>query len=238
MQEESFQIINVQKPGGHAHSLVIIKSKAITTNAANVGIFESNGQYTQREIDIIDRTAPPSSPESDVTRQYLSPISPKLCINYGNNKHNPGYCGIFGMICIIAFRHYNPHATAATHHAATTAAASPHHATATPLTRLRSDPVVGGRNPHQSDPVVGGRNPQRNPQWLQKWKQLLDYMRQDIPDESALHGCLGVALAAKVQEIIASATPASPAAFKQAEKEIVKEIKKCVKSIANYRQEQ
>jgi hypothetical protein len=63
-------------------------------------------------------------------------------------------------------------------------------------------------------------------------------MRQDIPDESALHGCLGVALAAKVQEIIASATPASPAAFQQAEKEIVKEIKKCVKSIANYRNQQ
>jgi hypothetical protein len=63
-------------------------------------------------------------------------------------------------------------------------------------------------------------------------------MRQDIPDESAVHGCLGVALAAKVQEIIASATPASPAAFQQAEKEIVKELKKCVKSIANYRQEQ
>jgi hypothetical protein len=220
MQEESFQIINVQKPGGHAHSLVIIKSKAITTNAANIGIFESNGQYTQREIDIIDRTAPPSSPESDVTRQYLSPISPKLCINYGNNKHNPGYCGIFGMICIIAFRHYNPHAAAA--------AAAPH----------QSESVVGGRNPQRnpqrSDPVVGGRNPQ----WLQKWKQLLDYMRQDIPDESALHGCLGVALAAKVQEIIASATPASPAAFQQAEKEIVKEIKKCVKSIANYRNQQ
>ena len=110
----------------------------------------------------------------------------------------------------------------------------------TPHSQLHT--VVGGRNPHESESVVGGRNPQRNPQrppqWLQKWKQLLDYMRQDIPDESAVHGCLGVALAAKVQEIIASATPASPAAFQQAEKEIVKEIKKCVKSIANYRQEQ
>jgi hypothetical protein len=202
MPEESFQIVNVQKPGGHAHSLVIIKSKAITTNAANIGIFESNGQYTQREIDIIDRTAPPASPESDVTIQYLSPISPTLCINYGNNKHNPGYCGIFGMICIIAFRHYNHQ-------------------------HNQSHTVVGGRNPHTT-----------NPQWLKKWKQLLDYMRQDIPDESALHGCLGVALAAKVQEIIASATPASPAAFKQAEKEIVKEIKKCVKSIADYHRNQ
>jgi hypothetical protein len=236
MPEESYQIINVQKPGGHAHSLVIIKSKAITTNAANIGIFESNGQYTQREIDIIDRTAPQD--ESDVTKQYLSSISPKLCINYGNNKHNPGYCGIFGIICIIAFRHYNPHAAAATPHqhnqshtATAATAASPHQ-------HNQSESVVGGRNPHESESVVGGRNPQRNPQWLQKWKQLLDYMRQDIPDESAVHGCLGVALAAKVQEIIASATPASPAAFQQAEKEIVKEIKKCVKSIANYRNQQ
>jgi hypothetical protein len=199
MPEESYQIINVQKPGGHAHSLVIIKSKAITTNAANIGIFESNGQYTQREIDIIDRTAPQD--ESDVTKQYLSSISPKLCINYGNNKHNPGYCGIFGIICIIAFRHYNPHA----------AAASPHQHNQS-HTATAKESVVGGRNP----------------QWLQKWKQLLDYMRQDIPDESAVHGCLGVALAAKVQEIIASATPASPAAFQQAEKEIVKELKKCI----------
>jgi hypothetical protein len=231
MPEESYQIINVQKPGGHAHSLVIIKSKAITTNAANIGIFESNGQYTQREIDIIDRTAPQD--ESDVTKQYLSSISPKLCINYGNNKHNPGYCGIFGIICIIAFRHYNPHAAAASPHHT-----SPHTTTASHQ-HNQSHTVVGGRNPHhtttttphqhsQSHTVVGGRNPHRNPQWLQKWKQLLDYMRQDIPDESAVHGCLGVALAAKVQEIIASATPASPAAFQQAEKEIVKELKKCI----------
>jgi hypothetical protein len=64
--------------------------------------------------------------------------------------------------------------------------------------------------------------------WLRKWKLLLEYMRQEIPDEPKTHGCLGVSLAAKVQEIIAAATPASPAAFQKAEKEIIKEIKKCI----------
>jgi hypothetical protein len=39
---------------------------------------------------------------------------------------------------------------------------------------------------------------------------------------------LGVSLAAKVQEIIAAATPASPAAFQKAEQAIMKEIKKCI----------
>jgi hypothetical protein len=64
--------------------------------------------------------------------------------------------------------------------------------------------------------------------WLRKWKSLLEYMREDIPDEPSSHGCLGVSLAAKVQEIIASATPGSPSAFKKAEQAIIKEIKKCI----------
>jgi len=187
MNDESYQIISLQKPGGHAHSLVIIKSKAITSNASNIGIFEPNGQCTQREFDIINTTSTSTSTSTsqteesdDVTQQYLS-ISPKICINYGNDAYNPGYCGIFGMILIITFRHYKGEKT----------------------------------------------------KWLKKWKQLLEYMRQEIPDEPESHGCLGVTLAAKVQEIIAAATPASPAAFQKAEKEIIKEIKKCIASIAS-----
>jgi hypothetical protein len=181
MNDESYQIISLQKPGGHAHSLVIIKSKAITSNASNIGIFEPNGQCTQREFDIINTTSQ-SEESNDVTQQYLS-ISPKICINYGNDTYNPGYCGIFGMILIIAFRYYKGETT----------------------------------------------------KWLKKWKQLLEYMRQEIPDEPESHGCLGVTLAAKVQEIIAAATPASPAAFQNAEKEIIKEIKKCIASIAQHK---
>ena len=178
MQHESYQIINVQKPGGHAHSLIMIKSKAITENIANIGIFEPNGQNTQREIDIVDRSAKPVA--EDITHEYLS-ISPKKCINYGLDTHNPGYCGIFGMILIITFRNY--------------------------------------------------KSPRDTGRWLRKWKILLEYMREAIPDETKKHGCLGVTLAAKVQEIIASATPASPTAFKEAENEIYNEIKKCIASM-------
>ena len=206
MDYESYRMINLQKPGGHAHSLIMIKSKAIKENEANIGIFEPNGQSTQREFDIVDRNAraeaeetdpqhppqsvvggrnPQNTPQSvaggrnpqDITQQYLS-ISPRRCINYGIDSYNPGYCGIFGMILIITFRHYKS----------------------------------------QKDTA----------RWLRKWKSLLEYMREDIPDEPSSHGCLGVSLAAKVQEIIASATPGSPSAFKKAEQAIIKEIKKCI----------
>ena len=192
MEYESYRMINLQKPGGHAHSLIMIKSKAIKENEANIGIFEPNGQSTQREFDIVDRNARAEAEETDpqqqesvvggrnpqdITQQYLS-ISPRRCINYGIDSYNPGYCGIFGMILIITFRHY------------------------------KSTRDTG--------------------RWLRKWNSLLEYMRQEIPDEPKTHGCLGVSLAAKVQEIIASATPGSPSAFKKAEQAIIKEIKKCI----------
>jgi hypothetical protein len=209
MEYESYRMINLQKPGGHAHSLIMIKSKAIKENEANIGIFEPNGQSSQREFDIVDRNArveaeetdphhttqheetvaggrnPHHTPQTvaggrnpqDITQQYLS-ISPRRCINYGIDSYNPGYCGIFGMILIITFRHY------------------------------KSTRDTG--------------------RWLRKWNSLLEYMRQEIPDEPKTHGCLGVSLAAKVQEIIAAATPGSPSAFKKAEQAIIKEIKKCI----------
>lgn len=209
MEYESYRMINLQKPGGHAHSLIMIKSKAIKENEANIGIFEPNGQSSQREFDIVDRNARVEAEETDpqdttqhqetvaggrnpqhttqtvaggrnpqdITQQYLS-ISPRRCINYGIDSYNPGYCGIFGMILIITFRHY------------------------------KSTRDTG--------------------RWLRKWNSLLEYMRQEIPDEPKTHGCLGVSLAAKVQEIIAAATPGSPSAFKKAEQAIIKEIKKCI----------
>ena len=206
MEYESYRMINLQKPGGHAHSLIMIKSKAIKENEANIGIFEPNGQSSQREFDIVNTAAaaeaeetdshpdsqtvaggrnPHHSPQTvaggrnpqDITQQYLS-ISPRRCINYGIDSYNPGYCGIFGMILIITFRHY------------------------------KSKRDTG--------------------RWLRKWNSLLEYMRQEIPDEPKTHGCLGVSLAAKVQEIIAAATPGSPSAFKKAEQAIIKEIKKCI----------
>lgn len=181
MQIESFRILNLQKPGKNAHALILIKSKAITANASNIGIFEPNGQKSHRELTVIDHSEQQPE-ERDVTRKYLS-LSPKHCINYGNTKHNPGYCGIFGIICVVMFRHYNNGSSSS--------------------------------------------SPQR---WLKKWETLLEYMKQEIPDEPESHGCLGVNLAAKVQEIIATTTKtsSSPATLQETERQIMKEIKKCI----------
>jgi hypothetical protein len=60
--------------------------------------------------------------------------------------------------------------------------------------------------------------------WLKNWTDLLKYMRQEIPDEPACHGCMGINLAAKVQEIIA-AHPSTAAGHKQAEKAIKRLLK-------------
>ena len=165
MPYESFRIINVQHRGGNAHSLVLIKSRAITTNPHNIAIFESNGRSGFCGIRIVVETA---KTVKNVTRAYTS-ISPEFNINYGTNTYNPGYCGIFSIICIVALRHY------------------------------RSKTGV---------------------LWLAKWTKLLLYMSRCI-DRNA--GCLGVELAAQVQEIIATNTSGSCA-----ENEIAAAIRACL----------
>jgi hypothetical protein len=165
MPYESFRVINVQHRGGNAHSLVLIKSRAITTNPHNIAIFESNGRSGFCGIRIVDETV------KNVTRAYTS-ISPEYNINYGTNAYNPGYCGIYSIICIVALRHY------------------------------RSKTGV---------------------LWLAKWTKLLIHMSRCI-DRNA--GCLGVELAAQVQEIIAT-TPVHGCA----EKEIAGAIRACFSTI-------
>ena len=105
MPFESFKLINLQQRGSHAHSLVLFKSRGITTNPEQIAVFECNGQYTQSEIRVI-HTDPNDETGTayDVTENYFSPISPKVCLNYGNDTYNPGYCGIFGMIAMVFFR--------------------------------------------------------------------------------------------------------------------------------------
>ena len=166
MPYESFRIINVQHRGGNAHSLVLIKSRAIRTNPHNIAIFESNGRNRFCGIRILDDHPSDRTKPKNVTRDYTS-ISPEYNINYGTNTYNPGYCGIFGIICVVAFRQY--------------------------------------------------RN---NTLWLTKLKKLLAHMSQCI-DPNA--GCLGVELAARVQEIIAT-----NAVHSSAEKEIAAEIRACI----------
>jgi|LauGreDrversion4_2_1035121.scaffolds.fasta_scaffold505684_1 hypothetical protein len=199
MPYESFRLINLQQRGSHAHSLILFKSRAITTNPEQISIFECNGQYTQSEIRVIHTSPPPRRGDTDdtdsdtdsdtnseddeqqsgggtvydVTEQYFSPISPKICLNYGNDKHNPGYCGIFGIIAMVFHRNW-----------------------------AAKSPSI----------------------WIKKWTAMLKYMRQEIPDEPACHGCMGTNLAAQVQEIIA-AHPSTATGHKQAEKAIKRLLK-------------
>ena len=165
MPYESFRIINMQHRGGNAHSLILIKSHAIRTNMYNIAIFESNGRNGFCGIRILDDH---HGQPVNVTKAYTS-ISPEYNINYGTNTYNPGYCGIYGIICVVAFRHY----------------------------RSKSGTL-----------------------WLAKWTKLLMRMSQCI-DPNA--GCLGVDLAARVQEIIAT-----NAVHSSAEKEIAHEIRACI----------
>lgn len=168
MPYESFRIINMQHRGGNAHSLVLIKSRAIKSNMYNIAIFESNGRNCFCGIRILDdHNMDESKPMKNVTKAYTS-ISPEYNINYGTNTYNPGYCGIYGIICVVAFRHY----------------------------RSKTGTL-----------------------WLAKWTKLLKHMSQCI-DPNA--GCLGVELAARVQEIIATSSPAC------AEREIAALIRACI----------
>jgi len=164
MPYESFRIINAQHRGGHAHSLVLIKSRAIQTNPHHLAIFESNGRNQYCSVRIIDD----HGANKNVTKDYTA-ISPEYNINYGSNTYNPGYCGIYTIICVVAFRHY----------------------------RSKTGAL-----------------------WLSKWTKLLAHMSRRI-DSNA--GSMGVTLAARVQEIIAT-TPA----HSLAEKEIAAAIRSCL----------
>ena len=107
MPYESFRLINLQSRGSHAHSLVLFKSRAITTNPEQIAIFECNGQVSQSEIRVIHTQTQEDEPTGtvyDVTEHYFKPISPRVCMNYGNNKYNPGYCGMFGIIAMVVHR--------------------------------------------------------------------------------------------------------------------------------------
>lgn len=209
MPFESFRLINLQQRGSHAHSLVLFKSRAITTNPEQIAVFECNGQVSQSEIRILHTSLPPreyledaedtesdtTDTESDTTdtdtddtttdnheedsdepgtvydvsELYFSPVSPRLCMNFGSNAYNPGYCGIFGIIAMVFYRRHQ-----------------------------RKDPAT----------------------WIAEWSKLLTYMRQYVPNEPKSHGSMGTELAAQVQEIIA-AYPSTHTGHQNAEKEIM-----------------
>jgi hypothetical protein len=117
MPFESFKLINLQQRGNHAHSLVLFKSRAITTNPEQIAIFECNGQVSQSEIRVIHTYHPDADADDepgtvyDVTEHYFTPVSPRICMNYGSDRHNPGYCGIFGMIAMTFFRQWGSEPT-------------------------------------------------------------------------------------------------------------------------------
>lgn len=210
MPFESFRLINLQQKGSHAHSLVLFKSRAITTNPEHIAIFECNGQVSQSEIRILHTSLPPkeyledSEAEDtddaedtdytttdnheedsdepgtvyDVSELYFSPISPRLCMNFGSNTYNPGYCGIFGIIAMVFYRQ------------------------------------------HQR---------KRPSEWISEWTKLLTYMREYIPNEPKCHGSIGTEIASKVQEIIA-AHPSTHTGHQNAEKEIMKLLNEAIKT--------
>ena len=204
MPYESFRLINLQQRGSHAHSLVLFKSRAITTNPEQIAIFECNGQYTQSEIRVIHTYHPDADADDepgtvyDVTQNYFSPISPKVCMNYGNDTYNPGYCGIFGIIAMVFYR----------------GGSAPQRRGATLYK------PVGGET---TTTTTESESTEASENWIQNWKQLLKYMRQDIPDEPESHGCMGANLAARVQEIIAS-HPSTITGHQNVEQEILREI--------------
>ena len=214
MPFESFRLINLQQKGSHAHSLVLFKSRAITTNPEHIAIFECNGQVSQSEIRILHTSLPPKeyleeseaedseaedseaeeSSEAedseaedsedkeqneedsdepgtvyDVSELYFSPVSPRLCMNFGSNAYNPGYCGIFGIIAMVFYRQHQ-----------------------------RKQPST----------------------WISEWTKLLTYMREYIPNVPKCHGSMGTELASQVQEIIA-AHPSTHTGHQNAEKEIM-----------------
>jgi hypothetical protein len=107
MPFESFRIINVQHRGGNAHSLILIKSHAIKSNPHHISIFDPNGRNKFCGIRILDDHdhRDKTQPMKVVTKDYTT-VSPEFNINYGSSTHNPGYCGIYGIICVVAFRHY------------------------------------------------------------------------------------------------------------------------------------
>ena len=224
MPFESFRLINVQQRGDHAHSLVLFKSRAITTNPEQIAIFECNGQLQQSEIRVIHTSPPPKEYTDnteddepgtvyDVTQLYFSPISPKVCLNYGNDKYNPGYCGIFGIIAMVFFRGFRPPTTGAT--------------------LDRPEGVRGGVHPPTTTQATLDRpegKDETGTRWINKWTQLLKYMRQEIPDEPECHGCMGTNLAAQVQEIIAT-HPSTATAHQQVEREILRILKQVLQTM-------
>jgi hypothetical protein len=107
MEFETFRLINLQERGSHAHSLVLFKSRAITTNPEQISIFECNGKGEQSEIRVLMPDPSKSDGSTkDITTVYFSPLSPERCINFGSSSYNPGYCGIFGIIAMVFFRHF------------------------------------------------------------------------------------------------------------------------------------
>ena len=92
IKDGEVRLLNIQEGHHGAHSVILSKSHLFPNEWA---LFDPNG-VNNLPFEIRN------SKNKNVTREYLVP-SPLKPINYGVNAHNPGYCGIFGIIYMIYF---------------------------------------------------------------------------------------------------------------------------------------
>jgi len=86
------------------HSVILVKNDFLDKGYA---IFDANGYVTgPREEPVVDvENIPFYIVSKDDTYKLLDEISPQRPLNRGTDAVNPGYCGIFGIIFMVYFRH-------------------------------------------------------------------------------------------------------------------------------------
>ena len=94
LRENDIRIIQILFTSGN-HSVIIVKNQFLPFGWA---LFDPNGSGKYASVNITN------TKNMNVTKKYLSTISPRVCINYGTSTNNPGYCAIFGIIFMVFFK--------------------------------------------------------------------------------------------------------------------------------------
>lgn len=94
LKNNGMRIIQIMFTSGN-HSVIIVKNQYLPFGWA---LFDPNGSGIYASVNIT------TTKNVNVTKKYLSTISPRVCINYGTSTNNPGYCAIFGIIFMAFFK--------------------------------------------------------------------------------------------------------------------------------------